>query len=125
MSPADVRYIRTSFALLSQDPDGLAAEFYNRLFTIAPSVRSLFKADLHDKGKKLVNMLAVVVHNLDRLDTLVGAVHALGRRHAHYGVRDEHYDQVGRRFSRPWRRPWDRPSTLMCVTPSITVALRY
>jgi len=36
-----------------------------------------------------------VVKSLDRLDQIVPAVQALGRRHAGYGVRAEHYETVG------------------------------
>jgi hemoglobin-like flavoprotein len=39
--------------------------------------------------------LTVVVKSLDRLDQLVPAIEALGRRHAGYGVRPEHYETVG------------------------------
>jgi nitric oxide dioxygenase len=39
--------------------------------------------------------LTVVVKSLDRLDQLVPAVQALGRRHAGYGVREAHYATVG------------------------------
>lgn len=95
MTPADIKNIRASFAVLSQDQDRFASEFYARLFATAPTVRSLFKADVSHQGKKLVGMLAVVVQGLDRLDTIVGAVQSLGERHAGYGVRDEHYDLVG------------------------------
>jgi hemoglobin-like flavoprotein len=35
-----------------------------------------------------------VVNGLTRLEALVPAVQALGRRHAGYGVADEHYDIV-------------------------------
>ena len=95
MTPTDIQNIRTTFATLSQDPDGLASEFYARLFESAPSVRPLFKEDLRDQGNKLVGMLAVVVHGLDRLDAIIGAVQALGRRHVAYGVCAEHYALVG------------------------------
>ena len=33
--------------------------------------------------------------SLDKLDQIVPAVQALGRRHAGYGVREEHYATVG------------------------------
>ena len=45
--------------------------------------------------KILMQTLTVVVRSLDRLDTIVPAVQALGRRHAGYGVREQHYDTVG------------------------------
>jgi hemoglobin-like flavoprotein len=40
-------------------------------------------------------MLTAAVKGLDRLDQLVPVVQDLGRRHAHYGVADAHYDTVG------------------------------
>ena len=40
-------------------------------------------------------MLGTAVAGLSRLDTLVPAVQALGRRHAGYGVRAEHFAPVG------------------------------
>ena len=40
-------------------------------------------------------MLGTVVAGLDRLDTLMPAVQALGRRHAGYGVAPAHYTPVG------------------------------
>ena len=45
--------------------------------------------------KNLMQTLTVVVKSLDRLEQIVPAVQALGRRHAGYGVREEHYTTVG------------------------------
>jgi nitric oxide dioxygenase len=39
-----------------------------------------------------MKMLAVAVGGLDRLETIVPAVQALGVRHAGYGVTTAHYD---------------------------------
>jgi hemoglobin-like flavoprotein len=39
-------------------------------------------------------MIATAVDSLDRLDAIVPAVQQLGRRHADYGVRSEHYTTV-------------------------------
>ncbi len=73
-----------------------AALFYDRLFEIDPSLRRLFvHADMTEQGTKLTQMIGVAVAGLDRLDTLVPAVEALGRRHTGFGVRDEHYATVG------------------------------
>jgi hemoglobin-like flavoprotein len=41
------------------------------------------------------NPLSLAVSRLNRLETLVPAVQALGTRHVGYGVKDEHYDTVG------------------------------
>jgi hemoglobin-like flavoprotein len=45
--------------------------------------------------KILMQTLTVVVNSLDKLEQIVPAVQALGRRHAGYGVREAHYTTVG------------------------------
>ena len=55
----------------------------------------MFKGDMPNQRRKLVQMLTAAVKGLDRLDQLVPVVQDLGRRHAGYGVEDQHYDTVG------------------------------
>jgi len=94
MTPESKRLVQESWTLVEPIADTAAALFYGRLFELDPSLRPMFRGDLKEQGKKLMQMLTVVVRGLDRLDQLVPAVEALGRRHAGYGVRDEHYDTV-------------------------------
>ena len=68
--------------------------FYNRLFEIDPSTEALFKGDMKEQGRKLMQMITAAVNGLNDLDGLVPAVQDLGRRHGGYGVRDEHYGSV-------------------------------
>lgn len=73
-----------------------AAElFYNRLFELDPSLRSLFKGDMKQQGEKLMSMITVAVKALNRLDDVVPAIQNMGRRHVGYNVEPEHYDTVG------------------------------
>ena len=69
--------------------------FYGRLFELDPSLKPLFKGDIKEQGAKLMAMIATAVAGLDRLDSIVPAVQALGKRHAGYGVEAAHYDTVG------------------------------
>jgi hemoglobin-like flavoprotein len=88
------RLVQSSFLRLLPIA-GVAAElFYGRLFLLDPSLRPLFKGDIVEQGRKLMKILQVAVHGLDRLDQIVPVVEALGARHAGYGVRAEHYDTV-------------------------------
>ena len=88
--------VRETWAAVVPIAPAAAALFYSRLFELDPSLRRLFRqTDVAEQGKKLMQTLAVAVAGLDRLDTLVPAVEALGRRHVGYGVRDEHYATVG------------------------------
>jgi hemoglobin-like flavoprotein len=87
--------VRDSFAKVEGIAETAARLFYNRLFEIEPSLRPLFKGDMTEQGRKLMQMLAVCVKGLDNLPSLMSAVSALGRRHAGYGVSDANYDTVG------------------------------
>ena len=70
--------------------------FYEHLFVIDPSAARLFTGvDMAAQRKKLSQTLAVVVNALNDVDRLLPAVAALGKRHAHYGVEDRHFDSVG------------------------------
>jgi len=69
--------------------------FYDNLFKADPSLQPLFKGNMDDQGKKLLQMIGVAVSKLNDLDTLVPVLQALARRHVTYGVKDAHYDTVG------------------------------
>jgi hemoglobin-like flavoprotein len=73
-----------------------AAElFYQNLFTADPSLKPLFKGDMPEQGKKLMQMIGAAVGKLNDLPTLVPILQGLGKRHAGYGVEDSHYQTVG------------------------------
>ena len=94
MNSEQIMLVQTSFALVLPIADTAAALFYQRLFELDPSLRPMFRGDIQEQGRKLMSMLKLAVNGLTRLDQLVPAVQELGRRHARYGVRDEHYDTV-------------------------------
>jgi hemoglobin-like flavoprotein len=95
MTPEQVKLVQQSFAKVAPIADKAADLFYDRLFTIAPEVRSLFPSDLTEQKKKLMQMIAVAVTNLHQVEKIVPAVEDLGRRHAGYGVAANHYEPVG------------------------------
>jgi hemoglobin-like flavoprotein len=94
MTTDQIRLVQGSFAQVAPSAETAAALFYTRLFELDPKLRHLFRGDVHQQGRKLMQMLAVAVRGLDDLETLVPAVQALGRRHAGYGVTQGHYATV-------------------------------
>jgi len=94
MHPVQIELVQSSFARVEPIADSAAALFYLRLFELDPSLRPMFKGNMAEQRKKLMTTLTVVVRGLTRLEALVPAVQALGRRHAGYRVADEHYDTV-------------------------------
>lgn len=94
MTPVQIELVQASWARVQPIAEPAAEMFYNRLFALDPSLKPLFRGDMKEQGRKLMQMIAFAVNGLKRLDALVPGVQALGRRHAGYGVRDEHYATV-------------------------------
>jgi hemoglobin-like flavoprotein len=94
MTPEQKTLVRDSFAKVAPIAPQAAALFYDRLFTLDPSLKPLFKGDMTEQGRKLMAMIGTAVANLNKLDTIVPAVQDLGRRHAGYGVPASSYDTV-------------------------------
>ena len=96
MNGEQIKLVQDSFGRIAPIADAAAELFYARLFDLDPELEPLFKGDLTEQGRKLMQMLGLAVKSLDRLDQLTASVQALGARHAAYGVREKDYDTVGR-----------------------------
>ena len=95
MTPRQITLVKSSWQQVIPIQDTAAGLFYNKLFELDPSLRSMFKGDMTEQGRKLMTMITMVVNSLDQLGQILGAVEDLGRRHVGYGVKDQHYDTVG------------------------------
>jgi hemoglobin-like flavoprotein len=95
MTPDQIKLVQDSFAKVAPISEQAAVLFYDRLFEIAPSVKSMFPADMTEQRKKLMATLAVVVNDLGNLASILPAASALAKRHVSYGAKPEHYPVVG------------------------------
>ena len=96
MLSAEKKLIQDTWAQVVPIADRAATLFYQRLFEVDPSARSLFRTtDMVQQRKKLLQVLSVAVSSLDNLGALRKTVEDLGRRQAGYGVKDAHYNSVG------------------------------
>lgn len=95
MSVSEVDLVQSSFAKVAPISDKAGELFYQRLFELDPSLRPMFKGDIKQQERKLMATLAVVVEGLRHPENIIGAAQKLGRDHAGYGVKDEHYAVVG------------------------------
>ena len=95
MQQADIDLIRASFAKVLPIKDEAGLLFYKRLFEIAPEVRPLFKDDIAEQARKLMDTLAVAVGALRDPAALSATLADLGQRHRRYGAQPAHYAKVG------------------------------
>ena len=95
MTPERIEIVQSTWQQVKPIADQAAELFYGRLFELDPSLKSLFKGDMKEQGKKLMQTLNVAVTSLTKLDTIIPAIETLGRRHVGYGVPDESYATVG------------------------------
>src|SRR4051812_16998284 len=128
VTAAQKSLVQASFVDIATIADDAAVLFYQRLFELDPSLRQMFRGDMTEQRKKLMQMLTAAVKGLDHLEQLVPAVQNLGRRHAGYGVEDRHYEVVaeallwtlaaglGRGFTPDVRDAWVAVYTLLATT---------
>jgi len=95
MTPEKIALVRNSWQLVLPIKDTAAQLFYGQLFELDPSLRSLFKGDMAEQGRKLMAMINTVVISLDKLGPILETIEDMGRRHVAYGVTEAHYDTVG------------------------------
>jgi nitric oxide dioxygenase len=118
LSTRQKQLIRESFDTVSEYSDSVVLLFYGRLFEIAPEVRRLFKVEIREQARKLLATLSLFVDSLDCFEQIRPQLTELGRRHAAYEVKPEHYDALlsalmwafgqalGVEFSREARAAW-------------------
>jgi len=128
VTEAQKTLVQQSFVSVAAIADDAAILFYQRLFELDPSLRPLFRGDMAEQRKKLMQMITAAVKGLDRLDQLVPQLRSLGRRHGGYGVVDSHYDTVaeallwtlemglGRAFTPEVKGAWVAVYTLLADT---------
>src|SRR6202140_198597 len=104
MTPEQVKLVQESFAKAVPISDQAAVIFYDRLFEIAPSVKSMFTGDMAEQRRKLMTMLAAVVNGLGNLESILPAASALAIRHVSYGAKTEHYPSSAPRCCGLWKR---------------------
>jgi hemoglobin-like flavoprotein len=67
MSPRQIELVRDSFALLDVHSDIAALMFFQRLFTLDPSLHARLGRDIDELGEELIDTLREIVRNLERL----------------------------------------------------------
>jgi nitric oxide dioxygenase len=104
MDARQVRLVQQSFEKAAVLGEKVAELFYDELFAIEPSLRTMFKGSMREQHKKLVATLALVVRSLDKPEKIMQPVKNLAVKHVDYGVRPEHYTLVGNALLRTLKK---------------------
>jgi len=91
MTPETIAQIKRSHSAVAATPRQLSARFYKELFERAPDLRRLFPTDLTLLQGHFEAALAIVIRNLDDMQTLGESLRDLGAQHVHWGARPEDY----------------------------------
>jgi len=83
MKVDQITLVQKSFEKVRPISEAAAELFYNHLFELNPSLKSLFKGDMKTQGRMLMQMIDYAVTDL------------LGKRHVGYGVKGKDYETVG------------------------------
>jgi hemoglobin-like flavoprotein len=111
MDSQQIALVQQSFEKAAALGEKVAEIFYDELFAIDPSLRSMFKGDMHEQRQKLLAALALVVRSLHTPEKILGPVQKLAIKHVDYGVRPEHYTYVGNALLRTLKKGFGREFT--------------
>lgn len=108
----NAKRLQDNFAQVAAHGLEVAEYFYADLFERNRGYRSLFPASMARQQEVLLGALAQIVEWVDNPEELVPFLQRLGRKHQGWGIRGEHYAEVGtsliatlRYFSGP---SWDQ-----------------
>jgi len=117
---AQIALLRRQYRALAPDAAGFSAGFYQRLFTLAPLTRALFRRHLEAQGDLFMAALGELVEALDSPTDFDALVDRLATAHKPHGLIQEDADPVGRAlmdelasrlgadFDAAARSAWDR-----------------
>lgn len=119
----DLFLVQKTTGALFSDEGAFAKDFYGRLFAVAPEARHMFKGNMDRQGYLMGHMLKGAIYALSRPKNVALGFRELGRRHAGYGVQEEHYllvrkvlidtlkarlkEQYSERIREAWERTFD------------------
>lgn len=95
LSSEQLALVAETSDLLQQPDERLSSVFYDRLFEIAPDVRSLFPKDMAPQRRKFVDTLVALLSHASEPGSFKETLAGLAQRHVRYGALPEHYGPVG------------------------------
>ena len=90
-----IKMVKTSFNKLLPEADSMAKVFYERLYEVVPTVRSLFKGEPQQRQEKLWYVLKNAIDGLSNLEELIPKVQDFGHRYIGHRLKKKDYEKIG------------------------------
>jgi len=91
----EIEIVQADWAKVELMGDAAATLLYDRVFSLDPSARALFSADMAKQKGKLVRMIGSAIAGLSNPELLLPIMEYLGRKHDKLGVQPHQYAIVG------------------------------
>jgi len=95
LTEEEIHLVQNSTKLMRKSLDEFANAFYRELFKTNPIIKTLFLTNIKDQARKFAQMFELLVVSLNDVEKVIPSLKALGRRHANYGINEDHYNIVG------------------------------
>jgi hemoglobin-like flavoprotein len=87
--------VQNTFKQISAEQGRTTQLFYDRLFTVYPETRSLFKNNTSDQGFKFIQMLSMIINGLERQERFTPIINQNAQKHLAFGVQRGDYPKAG------------------------------
>ena len=94
LSDDEVQKVKAVWQQVISQKDEASIYFYDRLFTIAPEIKPLFKLDGVRQRSLLMDILNLMATRADRINEIEETFVNLGIRHVKYGAEEKYYPVV-------------------------------
>ncbi len=94
MTKERIQLLQQNFVKVLSVSDLAGQLFYRRLFELDPLTKPMFKADMQEMTRQLMQTVGMIVTGLSTPHEVMSFVAEHGRKHVEYGVVEAHYETV-------------------------------
>jgi nitric oxide dioxygenase len=95
MTNKQINLIRYSWQKAGEQPLTTGILFYDRLFSLAPEARYIFRSPVSEQTSKLMSATGCIINKLDKADDIMYEITGIAQEYAAYGLKAMHYRAVG------------------------------
>lgn len=96
MTRRQIKLVRNSWKTAGEEPLMLGILFYDRLFSLSPETRTIFRSPVSQHTTKLMQTVGTLINKLDVLEDSIYEVTHLAETFVPEGVRAMHYSAIGK-----------------------------